>query len=750
MRCVVLRAFSIVLVLLTVALQASAGLGEWKTFTAKREVRSVVRSGALIWAATSGGLFSVDPATGATAEYTTSEGLKTIDLTAVTSDAAGDIWIGAANGILHKYLPATGQWQYVTDIAILESPQKRINALRASGDTLYILSEVGLSVYFISRAEFGDTYARFGAAPGQIAGAVTSMAVLGGNLWVGTRFGVASTSLANPNPSSPDSWQVYKTSAGLPSNAVSALALQGGALCAATSAGVAVFTGTDWRTLPSTAGLNVVGMIGAQTGLACVTPAQLFAYSVPESLVTPIFSAFPSALTCIADPTVLGTARSGVEILESGTWSARYPNGPASNRFVSLAIAPNGVLWAGTGASNGEGAMRYDGTTWRSYTTQVTPALGINEVHKVSIGAGNSAWLSSWGNGTTLVDADGAIRRVFNTASGLPPTLAIDPNFVVANGVATDRNGTAWITNRTAPDSTAVVRFRADSTLDYGVRLSMRNPDIAFTDVVIDFNNTKWFANYSRFENASKPGLLFYNEGVTLPGTSRGWGRLSTSDGLTSDAVWSVAVDRQGEVWVGSDQGISILFDPLFPKQRLAVYHPLRDQIIQAIAVDALNNKWIGTKQGAALLSPDGTSILAQYTVASTDGKLLDDDVASIAIDNATGTVYFGTEKGLSALTTPAITAVRSFDGLAVSPNPYLLPAAAPLTIDGLVQNATLKILSIDGKLVREIVTPGGRVGFWDGRDAEGNLAASGIYVLVAFSEDGSKVATGKVAVVRR
>jgi ligand-binding sensor domain-containing protein len=738
------------LVLMTGALEASAGLGEWKTFTAKREVRSVARAGSRLWAATSGGLFSVDPATGATAEYTTSEGLKTIDLTAVASDDAGDIWIGASSGILHKYLPATGQWQYVTDIAILESPQKRINALVVSGDTLYILSEVGLSVYIISRSEFGDTYARFGVMPNQITGAVTSMAVTGGSLWVGTRFGAASTPVSNPNPSSPDSWQVYKTASGLPSNAVSALAVEeGGSLCAATAGGLAVFTGSDWRTLPSTSGLNVVGMTPDAGALACVTPGQLFRYSLPESAMTTLYDAFPSAPTCIADPAAIGTSRSGVQTFASGAWTARYPDGPASNRFVSIAIAPNGVLWAGTGASNGEGAMRFDGATWRSYTIQLTPALGTNEVHKVSIGAGNSAWLSSWGNGTALVDADGNIRRVFNTSSGLPPTVPIDPNFVVANGVATDRNGTAWITNRTAPDSTAVVRFLADSTLDYGVRLSMRNPDIAFTDVVIDFNNTKWFANYSRFENASKPGLLFYNEGG-LPGMARGWGRLAASDGLTSDAVWSVAVDRQGEVWVGSDQGISILFDPLYPKQRLAVYHPLRDQFIQAIAVDALNNKWIGTKQGAALLSPDGTTILAQYTVASTEGKLLDDDVASIAVDNATGTVYFGTEKGLSALTTPAITAVRSFDGLTVSPNPYLLPAALPLTVDGLVQNSTLKILSIDGKLVREIVTPGGRVGFWDGRDAQGNLASSGIYLLVAFSEDGSKVATGKVAVVRR
>ena len=142
--------------------------------------------------------------------------------------------------------------------------------------------------------------------------------------------------------------------------------------------------------------------------------------------------------------------------------------------------------------------------------------------------------------------------------------------------------------------------------------------------------------------------------------------------------------------------------------------------------------------------------ILAQYTASSSEGKLLDDDVAAIAIDNATGTVYFGTEKGLSALTTPAITPVRSFDDLTVYPNPYLLPSALPLTVDGLVQDATLKILTVDGRLIREVVTPGGRIGYWDGRDASGNLAASGIYVLVAYSEDGTKVATGKVAVVRR
>jgi hypothetical protein len=70
--------------------------------------------------------------------------------------------------------------------------------------------------------------------------------------------------------------------------------------------------------------------------------------------------------------------------------------------------------------------------------------------------------------------------------------------------------------------------------------------------------------------------------------------------------------------------------------------------------------------------------------------------------------------------------------------------------IDGLVENSTVKVLGIDGTLVREIASPGGRVGFWDGRDMNGKEVGSGVYVLVAYSSDGSRVAKGKVAVVHR
>ena len=92
------------------------------------------------------------------------------------------------------------------------------------------------------------------------------------------------------------------------------------------------------------------------------------------------------------------------------------------------------------------------------------------------------------------------------------------------------------------------------------------------------------------------------------------------------------------------------------PKRKggIAAYKPLTGQMINTIAVDALNQKWVGTNEGVILLSADGTQVLAQYTVQNTGGKLIDNDIKSIAVDPGTGTVYFGTRSGLASLTTPA------------------------------------------------------------------------------------------------
>ena len=112
--------------------------------------------------------------------------------------------------------------------------------------------------------------------------------------------------------------------------------------------------------------------------------------------------------------------------------------------------------------------------------------------------------------------------------------------------------------------------------------------------------------------------------------------------------------------------------------------------------------------------------------------------------------VYVGTANGLTSFETPSILPVESFNGLNIYPNPLILKDGNILvTIDGLIRNTDIKIVTVSGKLVREFSSPGGRTAFWDGRDDNGNLVNSGIYIVIAFDQEGNSVETGKIAVLR-
>jgi sugar lactone lactonase YvrE len=235
--------------------------------------------------------------------------------------------------------------------------------------------------------------------------------------------------------------------------------------------------------------------------------------------------------------------------------------------------------------------------------------------------------------------------------------------------------------------------------------------------------------------------------------------RLTTDNGLPSNTVTCIVSDKDGDIWIGTDNGIAIVLDPSNPTRQggVANYKPLSGPGgsggtgINAIAVDPLNQKWIATNEGAVLLSRDGTQTLAQFNLANTNGKIISNEINDIAIDAKSGTVYFATTGGLASLTTTAAQPKESFEELIVSPNPYRIPNAVPLQIDGLVENSKIKILTIDGHLVRELETPGGRIGFWDGKDEKGNDVASGVYLVIGYStEDPDKVGKGKVAVLRK
>jgi len=755
---------------LTVAIFAQSALGwqeppkvgEWKNYTDMKNVTAVAVSGETVWAATSGGVFLREFAAATMKTYTNSEGLSTNDATAITTDGAGTVWIGFRDGSVDVLSAGTSFFRTIGDIKESNRVQKRIRKFLIEGDSLFIATDFGLSVYRLSRSEFGDTYANFGFA-GQ--SGVNDLLVWNNELWVATDLGLARAPRFATNLSAPTSWTRYQSAEGLPGPVTNSLIVFDDTLLVGTSGGAAYFDGTVFQPLASLGGRQNVRIVPGSgefftvSNLAGGITLQRSADVVGAAAVVAIengVTATDFAVSLSGIPWIATNSR-GITTWNGTAWISTSPNGPQSNLFSSLVVDRTGVLWCASGISGqGRGFYRFDprlpdSTKWKNYSLADFPVMGSNDYYKAGIGAAGTVWISSWGEGVVEVVGD-TIRRKLDAGSvpSLASSVPSGPPFEVVGSVAEDPNGRPWFVNRTASNGNYLAQLTNDSTFVYYTNIVSPGQGL-FTAMVIDGNGTKWLANAEPF-NKPASGLFYFNEDNRVSGTTStgGWGLMTTADGLPNNTVLSLAVDARGNVCVGTDLGLLIISEPLFPKQRKFTSFPLREQTIQAIAVDAVDNKWVGTKEGVFVMNTDATQILQQYSVSNTGGRLVDNDVRSLAIDQRQGIVYVGTEKGLSSLAIAPVAVSRSLTDLGIGPNPFVIPSERQMEIRNLASETVIKILSVDGSLVSQFSAQGGGRAFWNGRDREGNLVASGVYFVIAFVESGDEVAAGKVAVIRK
>lgn len=743
------------------------GTGTWENFTSMKDVKGVARSGHSYWAATSGGLFRWDEGTDTYLRLTNARGLLSTDLTAVGIDKNGDVWGCASSGMIHLYTPSTGLVRTISNIVEFPGPtDKSINAVIASGDTVLLCSDFGLSVYRLGRGEFGDTFTSFGSIPPGNRVTVYSAVLSGGRIWAAVTDRasgnyVASASLASPNLLDPQSWTLQQV--GTPGSVPHALSEFNGHVYAGTTTGLYSYDGAAWQSVPALAGVPVVGLSAAGSSLGVCTSTNLV-YTVDpantaQAYGAPLAYAPTSIVAGTNDQPAVGTLSGGIQVF-AGSWGAHFPNGPNSNQFADLAVGPDGTLWAAGGGvgglGNGSGFFRYNGHDWKSFTMSNSP-LPQEEVYLISVGCNGSVWGSMYGRG--IVEVPARYDRVDSAhifgrnvgMTGLFEQSTGDFTYIVTGEVVCDAHGNTWIPIVLPADHDVLAVRKPDGTWRHlpvfveGTKVDRLVDRPVNHCLAVDASDNLWAV----VKDPALKGIVALANGGTVDSIAAV--HITSANGLPSDNASTIVVDRDNEIWVGTDRGVAIILDPSNPlrDQGIAKYRPANGLTVNAIAVDPLNQKWVATTEGVILYSPDGTQALASYTVESTAGKLIDNNVRSIAVNPQTGTVYFGTTGGLASLSTPAVAPKAQFDKLSVYPNPFIVPAASVLTVDGLVANSSLKILTVDGKLVREIKTPGGRVGFWDGKDDRGNVVASGIYVIVGFTEDGSQAGTGKVAVIR-
>jgi hypothetical protein len=160
------------------------------------------------------------------------------------------------------------------------------------------------------------------------------------------------------------------------------------------------------------------------------------------------------------------------------------------------------------------------------------------------------------------------------------------------------------------------------------------------------------------------------------------------------------------------------------------------------MAIDPANRKWIGTNGGIFLQSADGLQTIYNFT--EDNSPLLSNIIRSVAVDDRTGDVYIGTDKGINTFRAEATLTEPGVSGNPyVYPNPVRPDYSGPIAIKNLANNGNVKILDAAGFVVFETESTGGTA-VWDGLGANGQRVHSGVYIVLSADEDGNNKKTAK------
>jgi hypothetical protein len=239
---------------------------------------------------------------------------------------------------------------------------------------------------------------------------------------------------------------------------------------------------------------------------------------------------------------------------------------------------------------------------------------------------------------------------------------------------------------------------------------------------------------------------------------------LSTASGygsLPSSTVKGLAEDIDGEVWIGTETGLAVVYttstlfnggygdadaQEILLKYGEEVEVLLGTSEISAIAVDGGNRKWIGTSSsGVFCLSPNGTEEIYRFTTENS--PLLSNGILDIKVDHISGEVFFATESGLISYRADATISDEKFSEVKVFPNPVKPGYKGLITIQGLGYESDVKITDVSGNLIYTTQSNGGTV-VWDGNRLSGERVQSGVYLIWTASVTGKGKNVTKVVVI--
>ena len=755
-----------------IALTQDLAIGQWNSHFSYNNAHSVAASATRIYCASKTGLFYFDKIDNSIERMTIVSGLSDVNISTITYDNTLNIlFIGYENGNLDMvYNENIINLSDIKRSNILA--QKQINRINIFGNLAYISTGFGIVVIDVAKREVKDTY-KIGPNGAELE--IFEVSINANTIMAATENGVYMADANNPFLANFNVWTKVTS---LPSGKYNTVTFfdnkffvnrnnfPDGNLDV-----IYYYDGVVWQILDSTTTFYVHRLFSTSDRLVAVNYFSLSGYNTNLIRVDYIYSQDPGKdnfRDAVKDNDgiywVADFGQGLAKYTGNNTFVYIVPNGPATNNVFSMSMQ-NGDLWVASGGRNlsagplfmSEGVYHYNNHTWTSFTkgNAIVDLDTIFDPVHVTIDPDDSKhiFVSSWGRG--LVEIKNGVNIAYYTAAN--STLkAISGTDVRVGGTAFDSNKNLWVTNALVDRPMSVLKN--DGSWQSFAFPGVLTPTFSQTaQVVIDDFDQKWVIM------AQNGGLFVFNDNGTISNTGDDQYRLySTTPGtgnLPSTNVQSLAVDREGELWIGTDKGIAVIYSPgsvfsggNFDAQQILIQQDgynqylLETETVTAIAVDGANRKWFGTaKAGVFLMSADGTKEVLHFDMENS--PLPSNHILSIAIDHTNGEVFFGTTQGIVSYRGTATEPLTSCDNVYAFPNPVRENYNGVIAISGIIGNGNIKITDVAGNVVFQTRAEGSQA-IWNARRLDGERVKTGVYLVFSTNEDGTETCTTKILVV--
>lgn len=391
-----------------------------------------------------------------------------------------------------------------------------------------------------------------------------------------------------------------------------------------------------------------------------------------------------------------------------------------------------------------DGHFGYDNTWWyQSGIWSDSMADCTNEIASIER---NGGIYRAYVRGGVSFEKEGQqpIRfRANNSKLDLPSP--IPPNTVATHSISdmvyNPIDSSIWIANNGGPNALKCITNKG---VWYSFDLTSVMTSNEIYRIIIDQVGNKWLLTRS-------DGVILFNEKDISNLSDNVVKQIleikSKYCNLSVKTPLSAVVDREGNLWVGSDRGVGMITNCTYDPDQNCVFDVPSAQIknpndttvynecaflntaVTALAVDPGNNIWIGT--------PDGLFYNQEYISSEflklnkLNSPFSAKSIHDILIHPNTGEVFISTDVGLLSYMGQSSDAAihEDMSPYRVIPNPVPKDFEGLITIDGLSENAYYKITDVVGNLMYQGQANGSRV-TWDTRSLNGVKVPLGVYYI--------------------